>query len=504
MNETQIVGIITTSGIPDPSSGQVPFTQMRSVYRIYQELRKLTRDSDAPYEIQLLNFVPAGIGNNSCSTIKVGKADKTFEVTGGDMLSLSLAVGKLLATHGDEQPLYKVLVAGTLETARLAVMLRANGIAEKVVFVANHLLRPLNHWAIPINSEYLEIEAQCLEEIDALIFPSESQREQFLTYYSPMSSLYSECLLNGVSRVYEKSDDVVAPAHKNKKWTSTAILFMASPVHSQSDYQTALYALRRIIAGFAGKIILRVAGPPKLDSIDFKPTGELRKIIDTAIQLNILGNIEFLGQLSPKQMQKQYRDADITLVSSVLETFGDVASESLYEQTPIVATKTGAIELFVKDIEQGYTVPPRSPWEFAEKIIKLLSIVKNKDYERSDAISYQVRRLTWSVTAEKYIRLFNNILNPRQVRKNEQLARSNKVRELLRFLLQTRQLSIRKLTENLNAELKRNSHKEKSFESVRRIFDRDASPNLRWRTIEPIARLLCKTNEYLKIKNLLS
>lgn len=489
MSGTKLIGIIAAPEIVEPMTQQMPVTQGRSAHRLHDALdRFVNSDKIGGYKVELLDFV-AGRPVDSDSNPKQATGNvQRFEAVGSDYLSLSLACREWLSK---QEPIYKILVAGTLETAKLALHLRQNGHAERVVYMANHLLRPLEHWGIPMLNEHIEYESRCLSEVDAVVFPSQSHREDFLTYYPATPNVRAEFISHGVSPLGE--DEVKVP----KSEAELAVIFAGSPVHPQSDYATALYALRRVVAAYPERVVLKISGSPKLDSLGFVPKGELLKIIGIANELNLLGNLEFPGYLSPEEMRIQYQKADVTIVSSALEGFGDVVSESLYEGTRVVATRTGAITSFVRSENQGYVVAPRSPWQMAEFILKVINMAKSEpslSKARLEEIREPLRGFTWPKAAKKYMSLFSDVLSRRYLHSTEQRISSNRVRARLKARLQARGWTIRMLSKKLTS---------KSFESVRRVFDQDAAPNLRWSTVEPIVKALCDKREISELRKIL-
>jgi len=503
MSEQKRIGVLNVSGTTDPATQQAPLSQGRAGKSLHQELRKLAAAGEADgCTFERLDFVGVPKGGDAGQeadrrTDDVGR----IEVVGGGEFT-ALAWGwkhwlDSLARTDRDKVRFDILVAGTLETARLAVKLRQEAIAEKVVYVANHLLRPLRHWGIPVSDENLELEAYCLNEAQAVVFPSESQREHFSTYYPRSPDIRTACIYHGFTDLgsdegRKKADKGVRPDVKDH-----VILFMASPLHQQSDYATALYALRRIVAAHSAPVTLRLAGMTPWPESQPGPEAERRHLAAIAADLDLPSNLEFLGHLAPAQMRRCYEEANVTLVTSVVEAFGDIVAESLSVETPVVATATGAIPIVVRGELQGRTVAPRSPWAFAQSALDVINDYEGCSFrpgEDRSRMKETVHEMTWLRTARGYLSLFSDLLSPSYILRSHQLAASNRVRERLRQrLLARRGYSIRKLAKATG----------KSFELVRRVFDESASPNLRWQTVEPIARHLCDKRELGELRTML-
>lgn len=80
--------------------------------------------------------------------------------------------------------------------------------------------------------------------------------------------------------------------------------------------------------------------------------GEQRQILmDYVKELNIEGQVTFLGELSREQVRKALWDSDVFVLTSDNETFGVVLIEAMSTGMPVIATRCGGPEGFVsKDV----------------------------------------------------------------------------------------------------------------------------------------------------------
>lgn len=67
-----------------------------------------------------------------------------------------------------------------------------------------------------------------------------------------------------------------------------------------------------------------------------------------------------------------YERADVVLMPSIVESFGNVAVEAQSLTRPVVATSVGGLREIVVDGESGLLVPPRDPRAVADAVAKLL------------------------------------------------------------------------------------------------------------------------------------
>ncbi len=463
------IAILAAPRVSDPSTGQVPLAQARLASELAEAL---ACHSDQSGRTKMTSVLIEFHGKDSSQPRGRSRerevAVKRIASPGGDFVSL-MASFEEWRRDEKSQRTFDIVCAGTLETGILSLALRESGVAKRVVYIASHLLRPMRHWGASISQSSLDAECRCLQSVDATVFPSRTQREQYYSYYRIEPAVRTELILNPTPGKTRTRSARKTPVRSGPN------LLMASPFHHQSDYPTALFALRRIVGAQGEAVRLRIAGAERHDSQEF---------LETAISLNVLNNIDFLGFLKPERMRQEYRKAHVTIVSSVLEAFGNVVPESLAEGTPVVATDVGAASHFIRGPLQGRIVPPRSPWVMADNILEIVDELQRPDElgheRRPAAIRKALVRIPVARVAEQYKTLLNELTSPKHDKKRDHLDRSRRVRLRLRRRLAASGLSISALAKEAK----------KAFESGRRLFDEAATPTLRWRTLRPVAEKL--------------
>lgn len=125
---------------------------------------------------------------------------------------------------------------------------------------------------------------------------------------------------------------------------------LASLVVAMSAVRDALPAARCLIAG----------------------DGSLRDALEQQIQrLGLAGVVQFLG-FRP-DAPALIAAADLFVLPSLAEPFGLALLEAMALGKPVVATRAGGPLEIVEDGETGLLVPPSSPGDLAEAIVRLLS-----------------------------------------------------------------------------------------------------------------------------------
>lgn len=91
---------------------------------------------------------------------------------------------------------------------------------------------------------------------------------------------------------------------------------------------------------------------------------------ERAEQPDLVGAVDFLGYVS--RPQAEVERADIVLVPSLVEPFGNVAVEALLAQRPLVASRVQGLCEIVREGETGILVEPGDSAELTEAIRRML------------------------------------------------------------------------------------------------------------------------------------
>ena len=99
-----------------------------------------------------------------------------------------------------------------------------------------------------------------------------------------------------------------------------------------------------------------------------------------AQELGVLDHTRFAGQVTEQLMISYLHAADVYVSTSVSES-GLAAStaEAMACELPVINTDTGDIRLWIRDGEDGFVIPIRSPGILADRIIDLLSDPRKRE-----------------------------------------------------------------------------------------------------------------------------
>ena len=104
---------------------------------------------------------------------------------------------------------------------------------------------------------------------------------------------------------------------------------------------------------------------------DFYDYNEI-ELIEIIESYKICSNYKILGKINNDQKESVFNNSDIYVNPTHFETFGITILESLWFNTPVVATNIGGIPEIIKNNKNGYLVELRNINQFVESILKLL------------------------------------------------------------------------------------------------------------------------------------
>lgn len=154
------------------------------------------------------------------------------------------------------------------------------------------------------------------------------------------------------------------------------ILFMGRLVY-EKGIQHLIGAMPKILNNYHDAKLI-VAGKGGM-------LGELQNEVNS---LGLGNKVYFTGQLSPKQVQKMYKCADIAVFPSTYEPFGIVAIEAMLSGVPTVVTDIGGLNEIVEHGVTGMKSYAGNSNSLADSILALLfdhklcdTVVKNAKQE---------------------------------------------------------------------------------------------------------------------------
>ncbi len=137
--------------------------------------------------------------------------------------------------------------------------------------------------------------------------------------------------------------------------------------------------------------------------------GSQRKNLEYLVgQKGLQDSISLTGKLTPSEVLENYQKADAFVLASNFEAFGVVYIEAMSCGLPVIATKAGGPQGFVKPT-QGILVKPGSSQELAEAIEKIIQ--NHQKFDRQAIRQYTIKTFGHQVIANQYKSLLDEIIN---------------------------------------------------------------------------------------------
>ena len=198
------------------------------------------------------------------------------------------------------------------------------------------------------------------------------------------------------TEIYKPIDRSIARQLLNLPQDKQLILFGA--VNPTSDprkgFQLLQPALQKIARnGWQDRVELVVFGASKPE-----------KEIDLGFKTHYLGY--FKDDLS---LSLVYSAADVTIVPSIQEAFGQTASESMACGTPVVAFSNTGLRSIIDHQQNGYLVTPFEINDLAQGIIWVLEDQERHQKLQDHARAKSLREFANEVQARRYLSLYEDI-----------------------------------------------------------------------------------------------
>lgn len=200
---------------------------------------------------------------------------------------------------------------------------------------------------------------------------------------------------------YQPIDKLLARKALNLPLEKQIVLFgaLSATQDKRKGFHLLLPALQKLSeAGWRDRIELVVFGASQPEDP-----------IDMGFKAHYLGNLH-----NDESLAQAYSAADVMIVPSIQESFGQTASESLSCGTPVVAFNATGLKDIVDHQQSGYLVRPYEIEDLAQGIAWTL-----EDQERHRQLCHQAREkaeraFALKLQAQRYVTLYNEILDVKQ------------------------------------------------------------------------------------------
>lgn len=152
-----------------------------------------------------------------------------------------------------------------------------------------------------------------------------------------------------------------------------------------------------------------IANPPENVFLNIVGDGPDRYFIESKVaQYGLEGRVRLLGVKTPEEVSDLLCNSDCFVLSSRLETFSIVIIEAMAKGLPVIATKCGGPETFLRP-EHGVLIEKENAEQLAEAMKYM--IVHFKDYDSDRIRQYCRENFSQDVIADQILGLYNKVLN---------------------------------------------------------------------------------------------
>jgi D-inositol-3-phosphate glycosyltransferase len=169
----------------------------------------------------------------------------------------------------------------------------------------------------------------------------------------------------------------------------------------------ALLRDRGASCALCGISVVIVGGDPSV--VGLQNNAEMARLHTLRDDLMLNDVIDFIGAQDQDTLHYFYSAADCVIMPSHYESFGMVALEAMACGTPVIASDVGGLSVLVRDGENGFLVPPRSPEILAEHIEQLLN---NEPLRRriGHRASCYAEDFSWTKIVGRLLGVYNELL----------------------------------------------------------------------------------------------
>jgi D-inositol-3-phosphate glycosyltransferase len=162
---------------------------------------------------------------------------------------------------------------------------------------------------------------------------------------------------------------------------------------------------RNLDRRFAAEVEVVLAGGPSEDE-----PGEASRLHAMAHRLGLDARVKFVGAVPRERIPALYATADVCVVPSLHESFGLVALEAMASGVPVIATRSGGLQMTVVNGVSGYLVDPSDRHAVADRLLSLWrSPITRQSMGARGARAAQ--HYAWPVVAERVRCLYDWLID---------------------------------------------------------------------------------------------
>lgn len=193
--------------------------------------------------------------------------------------------------------------------------------------------------------------------------------------------------------------------------TATRIIQGKDNILQQKGIINLVQAFSKLSRRFPNlRLVIAVAKAPDRLKDEFD---EAYKMLLGYIKLHNIESKTIVKAFGLDEMPEVYAAADLFVLASENETFGQVFIEAMSSGLPVIGTKVGGIPEIISDSYNGYLIPPNDVSSLTQKIEKIISDQPTEDKFKSAAVRTVKSKFTLEKQQDNFVAMLKETVgNP--------------------------------------------------------------------------------------------
>jgi len=262
--------------------------------------------------------------------------------------------------------------------------------------------------------ERIKIEKKVVDEFDKIIATSPQEKEDLINLY----------------RAERKKITVIPPGVNLRRFTplnkektrkrlnipsNKKIIVFAGKMERRKGGATLIAAAKEIKNKWPEfykdlEVLMFSGDPRKTRTREEKEAKDRHSLKDFIIETGVQDKVKLMPGVEQDILHQYYGAADVVVMPSYYEPFGMVAIEAMATGTPVIASSVGGLKWSIKEGITGLHAEVKDHKGFAEKIVKVLTNSKLRDYLGKNGIIRARKNFSWNRIARKMSNIYQGVI----------------------------------------------------------------------------------------------
>lgn len=203
-------------------------------------------------------------------------------------------------------------------------------------------------------------------------------------------------VLSGIDVPKSLTQRVTKPANNKLKILTTNIFFRHRRYQDLIEAAAILINQKKLT-----QIEFRIIGDPAADQAYFEEIKQLAK------SHGILSYFSFLGRVSEKVLEKEYRGAHIFVFPNHNQTWGLSVFEAMLRNCAVIVSQTTGAHDVLDDGKNAVFIKPKSPQHLADKLEFLIKNTRQREVIARRGHEFVLKNISWQKYADQLLKIFS-------------------------------------------------------------------------------------------------